>query len=289
MSKHEAKKDIVQSSPTALAVAPPVQAHTTVELTEKERLYPIARLVHGMSKKENKENPNGPAFVQGDVVVYPQRQKLASLGGTFNIIFLRNTLEWANFEEVMIQGKAREEWRSEESRTNENEHLPLEYTHDGKKMKRYRQVTLFCLLPSAAEQFLKDLESDNPISTGFVSPIAIKVRNFSAKMARHILDSIGGADFVAKNKARVARGFEPIPVYAYEHVVSTEDYTNKAGNTFPVLAFKKIIAVQNKEVLKIAADAYAAISAATSLKTVQIDEDAEVSAPRSRGEVSDEV
>ena len=281
--------ELAKNEKTHLAVAPKQPEHSTVELTEKERLYPVARLVHGMTKKENKENPNGAPFVQGDVVVYPQRQKLASLGGTFNVIFLRNTLEWANFEEINVGGKLREEWRSEEQRTNANEDLPLEYTHDGKKMKRYRQVTLFCLLPSAAEAFLKDLESDSPISTGFVTPIAIKVRNFSAKMARQILDTVGGNDFVAKNKARVARGFEPIPVYAYEHVISTEDYTNKAGNTFPVLAFKKVIAVQNKEVLKIAADAHAMISQATSLKTVQVDEDPETATVKSRGEVSDEV
>ena len=285
MSKHG--KEVAVQEPTHLVVAPRQPAPTTVELTREEKLYPVARLVHGMSKKENKENPHGDAFVQGDMVLYPQRTKIGDLKHSFNVIFLRNTLEWANFEEVMMGGKIREEWRSEEPRNSSNEDLPFEFTHDGKKMKRYRQVTLYCLLPDQAEAFLKDSLSDAPTGAGSVTPVAIKSRNFSRKFAQQILDRVGGAEFTARNRLRAAKGMAEVPVYAYEHVVQVTDFTNKAGNTFPILVYKNSIGVQNPEVYKLAAEAYSVISKETHLQTVIVED--EQPATGSRAEVSDEV
>lgn len=282
MTKHE-----VQKTQTHMPAARPLASEaTTVELTRQEKLYPVLRMIHGMSKKENKENPYGPAFVQGDMVLYPQKTKIGDLNKPFNIIFLRNTLEWANFEEVMMGGKAREEWRSEEPRNTSNESWEFEYTQDGKKMKRYRQITLYVLLPDQAEIWLKDALSDNPTISGSVTPVALKARNFSRKFAQQILDIIGGNEFVARNRKRQAAGLEPIPVYTYEHLVQVADFTNKAGNTFPILQYKKSIAVRNAEVRELAASAYEIISRESNLRTVTVEDDLDA---KPRGFVSDEV
>ena len=288
MSKHKTQNEVAKVEASPLAIVPAAASESTVMMTQQERLYPVARMVHGMRKKENKENPYGPAFVQVDMVIYPQREKIADQKTPFNMIFLRNTLEWANFEEVMMGGKVRQEWRSEEPRHPGNEDWPLEYTLDGKKMVRYRQITLYVLIPQLVENFLKDALSETPSLSGGVTPVAIKTRNFSRKFAQQILDIVGGAEFLARNRKRVASGFEPIPVYAYEHVIAVEDFTNKKGDTFPILVYKKSIAVQNEEVRQIAADAYSIIAHETNLATVTVEDDVE-GGTRRGGEVSDEV
>jgi hypothetical protein len=283
MSNHKA---ISKTEPTPLAIVPPPAS--TAVMSSQEELIPVLRMIQAMSKKESCANPNGADFVKGDVVIYPKRQKVADYKNPFNVIFLRNTLEWANFEIV----GAKEEWRSEEPRSDlpesqgGNEHWPLEYTHDGKKMKRYRQVTLYVLLPSEVEAFLKDAVSDAPSLSGSITPVALKSRNYSRKASQEILNVIASKEFVARQALRAQKGLPPIPVYAYEHTLAPEDKTNPKG-TFQILTYKGSVAVKNPEVLAFAKQAHAIIAARHDLRTVVMDE--EQASTSSRGEVSDEV
>jgi hypothetical protein len=270
-----------------LAIVPP-PAHTTAVMSRQDELFSVARMIQAMSKQESCQNPNGNDFVKGDLILYPQRIKLGDYKTPVSVIFLRNTLEWANFEIV----GPKEEWRNEEPRIDlpeekgGNEHWPLEFMHDGKKMKRYRQITLFLLLPFQVEAFLKDALSDAPSLSGSISPIAIKTRNYSRRAAQEILGVIGSKEFTARNQLRTSQGLPPIPVYAYEHVLQVQDKTNARG-TFQVLTYKKSEAVKNPEVKAMAKMAYDLIAAQTELKTVVLEESQE--AGSSRGEVSDEV
>src|SRR6201999_3830725 len=101
-------------------------------------------------------------------------------------------------------------------------------------------------------------------------PVAIKVRNFSAKFARQVLDTVAGPEIQMRNRARQAKGLAPTQVFEYEHVIQVEDYTNKAGNTFPILAYKKV--QKTRDALKgLAGDAHAILMAATP-RTVQMEE-----------------
>lgn len=260
---------------------------STAVMSSQDELFSVARMIQAMSKQESCQNPNGEDFRKGDVVVYPQRYKVGDYKTPFNVIFLRNTLDWANFEVV----KDKEEWRSEEPRIDRpesqggNEHWPLDYTHDGKKMKRYRQITLYVLLPSQVEAFLKDAVSDAPTLTGSISPIALKSRNYSRKASQEILNVIASKEFVARQALRAQQGLPPIPVYAYEHTLLPQDKTNAKG-TFQILTYKGSSAVKNPEVLKLAKMAHDAIAARSDLKTVVMEESQGTS---SRGEVSDEV
>jgi hypothetical protein len=286
MSKHNAaSQEVAKPAPTALAVAPPPAS--TAVMSSHEELIPVARMIQAMSKQESCQNPAGPDFTKGDVIIYPKRQKIGDYKTPFNVIFLRNTLEWANFEIV----GAKEEWRSEEPRVDKqeseggNEHLPLEYSHDGRKMKRYRQITLYVLLPSEVEAFLKDATSDTPTLSGSITPIALKSRNYSRKAAQEILNVIASKEFVARQQIRAKMGLAAIPVYAYEHTLLPMDKTNPKG-TFQILTYKGSCGVKNPEVLAFAKAAHDIIAARTDLKTVVMEEE---QASTSRGEVSDEV
>ena len=266
MSKHvEVKKE------QHLSIAP--QAPSTAIMSSHEEIFSVARIIQAMSKPESTENPSGPDFVKGDVVVYPQRYKIGDLKTPFSVIFLRNTLEWANFE-VVAQ---KEEWRSEENRIDKderaggNEHWPFEYEKDGKKMRRYRQVTLYVLLPHQVEAFLKDVSSDSPTMVGSIKPIAIKFKNYNRRAAQQLLDCVAGPEFVVKNEFRAQMGKPPIQVYDYEHIFKVENKTNAKG-TFQILSYVSAGPVKNPEVKKMAQMAHAAIAKQNKLKTITLEE-----------------
>lgn len=241
---------------------------STAVLSKEDELFSVARLIQAMSKPESCMNPNGPDFVKGDLVVYPQRYKIGDLKTPVSLIFLRNTLEWANFE--VINGK--EEWRSEDERIDGvNEDWPLEFVHDGKKMKRYRQITLYLLLPAQVEAFIKDASSDCPTFSGTAKPIAIKFRNYSKRAAQELLAKISGSEFDLRNALRRSQGRPPLQVYDYEHVFEIKDKTNPKG-TFQILTYKGLGPVKNEEVKLMAAMAHKTISQQRELKTVVVDE-----------------
>lgn len=285
MSKHAKTPQVLPTnenplaSPAAQAVALPEQTLSTATLSRQDELIPVARVIQAMSKPETRANPNGPDFNQGDMVLYPQRIKIGDLKNPFSVIFLRNTLEWVNME---IVGN-KEEWRSEEPRIDgENEDWPIEFTLDGKRMKRYRQITLYVLLPFQVEAFLKDAESETPTLSGSVQPIALKTRNFSRRAAQEILGVIGSKEFQLRNAVRADKGLPPIPVYNYEFKLQTENKTNPKG-TFQILTYKGVGPVQNPKVKELAAAAHAHLAAQNKLRTVVVEES------ETSGQVSDEV
>lgn len=286
------EKAIVPAAKPQLPVAVEVPlAPSTVEQSDRDELFPVARLIQAMSKQESCQNPNGPDFVKGDVVVYPKREKIADYKHPFSVIFLRNTLEWANFEIV----GAKEEWRSEERRSDKpfigddklehegNEHWPFEFEVDGKKMKRYRQITLYVLIPEQAQALLDDAVSENPTGVGSVTPVAIKTRNYSYKCAQEIIDKVAGKDIQTMNALRASKGMSQIPVYAYEHIIQPMDKDNKKG-IFQILAYKGSKGVRTPEIRMIAEGLHKAIASKTKLETVQMEE---TQSTASRGEVSE--
>ena len=287
MSNHSKAKNLVHVTTHAVAPLAPLPESTAV-LSAQDKLFSVLRLIQAMSKPETCKNPNGADFVKGDVILHPERVKVADYKNPFNVIFLRNTLEWANFELI----GAKEEWRSEDKRIDApelaggNEHWPLEFTQDGRKMKRYRQITLFVLLPAQVEAYFADALSDAPSLSGGLEPVAIKLRNYSRKAAQEIIGKIGSKEFELRNVLRAEKGLAPLNVFDYEHVLQVLDKTNAKG-TFQVLNYVKSIGVQNPRVKELAAKAHSMIATKTDLKTVVVEE--VQAASTARGDVSDEV
>lgn len=278
MSQHNELKAVGVVKPRELAVAPPPAS--VAMMSSQEELFSQARLIQAMSKAESCTNPHGASFVKGDVVVYPQRIKIADYTKPFSFVFLRNTLDWALFEVV----GQKEEWRGEEPRTLDTETLPLEFTHDGKKMKRYRQITMYGLLPQQVKLFLDDAVSDDPKNLGFYKPVGIKTRNYSSNAFKEILDKV--QEIEARNKLRAAKGLEAFPLWGYEFLVQSKDKDNKKG-IFQIFHFLKVQKLEDTEVLKYARDAFETVSKMSKIQTIQMDEEQASSGPR--GEVSDEV
>lgn len=289
VTKVEAAPAPAVVKPAPLALAPKPMAASAATTTESERVYSVARIIHGMTK--DKTNPTGDDFREGDLVLFPNKVKVADKKTSFGVIFLRNTLEWANFE--VQPGK--EEWDSEQPRNAANEDLPLEFTENGKKFKRYRQVTLFLLLPSQIDAFLKDAESENPSLEATVEPVAFKARNYNRSAVNKILKKCGD-DLTQLNARRAQKGFAPIMPYNYQHFLKIATTTNDKGS-FPSLEYVQTTAVVDQNaapdakahqqaIFEVARDAYGIIAAKTNLKTAVVEE---VQSSSSRGEVSDEV
>lgn len=259
------KNEVAKVEPHHLSRVP---EPTTAILSDKDELFSQARIIQAMSKSENTANPNGADFVRGDVILYPAKKKIADLKTPLHVIFLRNSNEWVNFEMV----KGQKQWRGEELRGHHNENLEIKYTLDGAEMERVRQITLYVLLPTQVEAFLKDAESESPTLSGSVSPIAIKFLNFNRRAAQEIMNTVAGTDFQVKNAIRAEKGLPAIPVYAYQHRLGIVNKTNDKG-TFQIFSFEGSIGVKNPEVLALAKMAYGAVQARTHLKTAPVDLD----------------
>lgn len=214
----------------------------------------------------------------GDIVRSTTGEKLGNPDKPVDIVPIKLSNTWTNFEVVGQKG----EFRSQEPRTAANETLPWEYARSGTTWQRKKTVTLFALLPqdvAAYEAEIARVVKDGgiPDLNKTVLPVVITFMSTSFKWAGKKCSSFF-------NTLQVTQRRVP-SIQSYDYVLPLLCKEEKGvKGTYYVYDFAPTVPLKNKDARKVAAEWASALGT----MTVRTDDTGEV-VDSNEAESSDDV